>query len=490
MPTVIAENDVSNWNDKTGAVYHFPKRYSALLKPGTRVIYYKGKLQDKTFSQFRLSEQPHYFGAARIGSINPDPNSIKGDLLATIEDYQPFEFAVLARDRDGYLESIPPSMAKNYWRNGVRQIHQTVFDSILARATVKAESTEREMPFAHFEVVTEVSDIAALNAKLSDSLKKAFPHKERRELTYPAGHHTGTVFFENASGQKVRGWSPITRDPERHANHLLFGEPGTTSWLELAVQLNFPKKSYKRTYAGAFVRDESGRFFVAHRGKLTRGKAGLAKEQVLSHFSTCVTAIDKNKTTRVILIADIEDPNLVDKLFKFAYEAREAANKIADGVLDEKLPKKDTKHLNTKEKTAILSAYFDEYSGESIIKTSKSSGTRVVRHGAIVSALAESLSEAGFLKKSQAIDLAVVHEDSASLYEVKTSADTQSVYTAVGQLLIHGELLSNLIKCPIHTFLVLPEPPRKDLLTALEKAMGASVLIYKELDNSYIFSDL
>ena len=46
MPTVIAENDVSQWDDKTGLEYHFPKRYIPLLRKGTRVIYYKGKMKN------------------------------------------------------------------------------------------------------------------------------------------------------------------------------------------------------------------------------------------------------------------------------------------------------------------------------------------------------------------------------------------------------------------------------------------------------------
>ena len=34
MPTIIVENDVSQWEDRTGEVYHFPKRYRELLLPG------------------------------------------------------------------------------------------------------------------------------------------------------------------------------------------------------------------------------------------------------------------------------------------------------------------------------------------------------------------------------------------------------------------------------------------------------------------------
>ncbi|ERY53247.1 hypothetical protein Q057_05796 [Pseudomonas aeruginosa BL03] len=103
MPAVIAENDVSIWDDETGAVYHYPRRYSAILKPGVQVVYYKGKLTDKSFADQRLSAQPHYFGIARIGKVYPDPESSKGDLFALIESFQPFEQAVLAKEGNSYL---------------------------------------------------------------------------------------------------------------------------------------------------------------------------------------------------------------------------------------------------------------------------------------------------------------------------------------------------------------------------------------------------
>lgn len=137
MPAIIAENDVSIWDDETGAVYHFPKRYSSILTPGVQVVYYKGKLTDKSFADQRLSAQPHYFGTARIGKVYPDPESSKGDLFALIESFQPFEQAVLAKEGDSYLEAIPPSKASNYWRSGVREVEQAIFDKILGQAKIK-----------------------------------------------------------------------------------------------------------------------------------------------------------------------------------------------------------------------------------------------------------------------------------------------------------------------------------------------------------------
>ena len=131
---IITENDVSQWEDQTGVLYHFPKRYEKYLKPGTSAIYYKGSIKLKHFSDKRLSNDPHYFGTAIIGHVYPDESSSKGDLFATIESFKSFTSPVLAKENNSYLEEIPESRKANYWRDGVRQVSQVVFDRILNKA--------------------------------------------------------------------------------------------------------------------------------------------------------------------------------------------------------------------------------------------------------------------------------------------------------------------------------------------------------------------
>ena len=132
---VIVENDISQWDDQTGVLYHFPKRYQKFLTPGSEVIYYKGSLKQKTYSGRRLSDLPHYFGVAVIGTVFRDKSSSKGDLFATIENYKEFSEAVLAKNGDTYLEEIPLSKVNNYWRDGVRVISEDVYERITSAAT-------------------------------------------------------------------------------------------------------------------------------------------------------------------------------------------------------------------------------------------------------------------------------------------------------------------------------------------------------------------
>ena len=58
---------------------------------------------------------------------------------------------------------------------------------------------------------------------------------------------------------------------------MLSGDPRTSKWIEITVQLNFPSGIYNPRMAGAFIKDVSGEVFITHRGKLTKGKARLPK---------------------------------------------------------------------------------------------------------------------------------------------------------------------------------------------------------------------
>ena len=63
---VIAQNDESVWDDVKGDLYHYPATYQAILTPGCRVIYYKGKMLDRKYASERLSPHPHYFGVTML----------------------------------------------------------------------------------------------------------------------------------------------------------------------------------------------------------------------------------------------------------------------------------------------------------------------------------------------------------------------------------------------------------------------------------------
>lgn len=363
-----------------------------------------------------------------------------------------------------------------------------------------------------FEVITDVTEILRLNKQLAKQLRATLQYKESREITYPAGHHTGMVYFEESVGASIRAWSPRIA-PDKLLNFVLYAEPGSTKWIEIAVQLNFPAGTYNRRMAGAFVKDRSGDIFVAHRGKLTKGNAGLPKDKVFREFAaSAVEAADNGKISRVILIAGLKAPELTERLWAFAEQAREVATRLSEEL------HRDGQSQSTGEKAsgrAVIGApggqsgadaggqqpspaaehllklrgYFDEYSGEGHTK-GHGGGKRTVEHGAVVRALELLLRERGNSQKAQAIDLAIVTATKIDLFEVKTSSCLTDVYTGVGQLVIHGECIKELLGCTVKRYLVVPEEPKASHSKAISGEADIKVVTYQKKGSKYRFTDL
>ena len=147
---VITENDVSQWKDNTGREYHFPKRYLKYLTKGTVIVYYKGRMKDASFALKRMTRDPHYFGIAEIGEVKQDIDSEKNDYYAEIINFKPFSYPVLAKKSGQFIEKIPTSRLKNYWRDGVRPVPRhdpAARDDGLARGVSRAHrASDRVRP--------------------------------------------------------------------------------------------------------------------------------------------------------------------------------------------------------------------------------------------------------------------------------------------------------------------------------------------------------
>jgi 5-methylcytosine-specific restriction protein A len=141
MYSIITENDESKWNDKTGLLYHYPSKYQRFLQQGTQVVYYKGKITDKKFESKRLSREPHYFGIGTIGDIYKEPTST--NLFAQIVGFKIFNKAVPFKIDSQPVERIPVTRVKNYWRDAVRPVDESVYNRIIELAELQpSQSTE------------------------------------------------------------------------------------------------------------------------------------------------------------------------------------------------------------------------------------------------------------------------------------------------------------------------------------------------------------
>lgn len=175
MYTIITENDESEWNDETGLRYHFPNKYLSLLKPGTRVVYYKGRIQNQRFSDRRLAPYPHYFGIGRVSAIEQDPKSNK-NYYAIITDYQAFDQPVDFKQNDKHIERIPPSKHLNYWWDGVRYATKGIYDRIVRLASIQMDDTGIEQ--------SESTSILQVNALVETAKPSKIRSRIPKERTF------------------------------------------------------------------------------------------------------------------------------------------------------------------------------------------------------------------------------------------------------------------------------------------------------------------
>ncbi len=349
-----------------------------------------------------------------------------------------------------------------------------------------------------FNVITDLKKISQLNKQLGLRLREHLKHPETRTITSPGGKYDFQVHFERQTGEDVKGWATGKNKPDKLRNYFVFGRPGADNLVHIAVQINFPAATYNKTLAGVFVEDEEGKLYIAHRGKLTGAGGAFKILQVLDRLPKCILATEEGEPLRLALIGCLEDSALVDDLFMFAEQCREVVGHLATEREWKKQsrdhhgsPAKSEKKGKAKLSPEIarvmrLSEYFDEFAGESI-RRAVPSGTRVVRHGSIVAALAKSLEGTGYGRKSMAIDLAVIAEEYIDLYEVKTSTSTTNIYTGLGQLLIHGEAIKGLIPLPVRRHLVLPAHPRPSLGVPVVETYGINIITYEKAGKGYRF---
>jgi hypothetical protein len=130
----------SEYDDKLGSLYHFPKRYfNQLTLPESEFVYFEP----------RKSGRGEYFGYGQIGKVFPDAKK-PGQFFAEIFNYRPFPEPVPALDEEGKLRESGPFFNA---QNAVRKTSFDIFSSIcgaggidLTTLGVETENADSDEP--------------------------------------------------------------------------------------------------------------------------------------------------------------------------------------------------------------------------------------------------------------------------------------------------------------------------------------------------------
>jgi hypothetical protein len=324
-------------------------------------------------------------------------------------------------------------------------------------------------------------DLADLNRRLSAKLERKLKYAETRIIGSPGGSFSAKVHFRLVRGNRVFWWSGRpSRDKTAMTNLFGHGTPGSHDALNIDVQFNLPVVRFSRRRGGAFLREiRSNKIILAHRGIVTLGHGRIRKDVLFEKMDiTLLEAETSSGTDEFLPIEEIGSPALIDNIDRFSRQLREIVQSIR--AKSTKIDKHGYQVPTTNQPMlpAKLRKYFDEFSGRRNLKNRQ----EIVadwHHGKVVRALRDALNDSPRPPmKSREIDLIGFGAKKTFIFEVKTRADTQSVYTAVGQLTVHASAVALEFNRPLVKVVVLPERPNRRLYEIVTRKLNVLVLTF------------
>ena len=329
---------------------------------------------------------------------------------------------------------------------------------------------------SQFVEIMDQAEIMRHNSSLQRDMRKHFPYRKKRRIGWPSGQMEVDVHFQSKADNSLWWHGDHLDDRGLWLNLFGRGDYPAGDMLNIDLQFNFSSDAANRRTGGAFVFDrESSNVVLAHRGLVTRGKSRVPKARLMAEADVLVetVACPDNKVRELMLVGPIGSAGFEALVADFTTRVRTAADRVASKVSAGKANEKGGGGVYDR-----LTEFFDEFMGSATIPA-RGSRQAVWKHGAIVSALRHELASATEIEKSQKIDLLASFKKTKLLFEVKTKPDLQSVYAAIGQLLLHScWLAQEYPKTDIVKVLVAPISPPKRAQEYLE-SIGINLVTWR-----------
>jgi hypothetical protein len=305
---------------------------------------------------------------------------------------------------------------------------------------------------------------ARLVDELQAALKRNFIRRARRlRRTVVAANLTEpcTIYWDADFGV----WGHFRNVGTHYWNPFGVDDPTRRENVVNSVQIN-PSRDGKLNTGGAFLWDAASEIaFLAHSGRL--GGKSVGEQERFLRFCDTVEVTVNGIPKQYIVISAIEDAQLNENIARFV--ALAASFKSSGGA-------RSATHKGPLRR--------DEYTGA--ISYERKGYVETVRwHGRVVKALKSELQRRGLtVHRDVNRDLYCKARGVPILFEVKANATLHDVYTAVGQLLIHGTASDSKTRC------VLVAPSVQPDIKAKLRALKLQVLTYREVGTGFRFDGL
>lgn len=313
-------------------------------------------------------------------------------------------------------------------------------------------------------------------AKAQQALEATIRLKLNKRVVKNIGYPGGTSYdAEVLSDGHYWFWSTDARGPNepspRRLNWFgLFREDGN---LQISVEINIAYEGRNNRVAGFFAQDHStGLIYLMHSGRVGGGTKGVGRSAFLAWSDQRLVKVHDS-------LGDAREGVLVMPVEGFA--ATRSIVRYIDTIARFKLAVRagEIGKPDFRRKQKEFDDFYAESRGRRRGRHSETIDY-LSRHGDIIDALhawrkSVALPNSGRLIKSVLIDMGVaIGHTLVEVYEVKTSAARTDIYTAIGQLMVHGALPD------CRRVMVLPdkEPIAADLNKAIEQ-LGIDLLRFR-----------
>jgi hypothetical protein len=296
----------------------------------------------------------------------------------------------------------------------------------------------------------------------------------KRQVGYRGGYEEETIYWHSRHGF----WCLF--DPEIAKTHYwcCFGtmDPADVRMVSITCQTNSPFEGTDRRTGGVFVRDDSGRVYLAHSGKIGGGRPGIGKQAFREFYGQkgveTVEWPDGRKSS-VIVIGRIDGKYLLADVVGFVRQVQHFKALATRGRLATR-------------REQLRHDFSPEFEGSRRSYTPSGEVEARCDHGAVVNRLYDELTSAGHKAANSRPDLYILKRGNVThLFEVKTDTSTTSLYQGIGQLMLHGAAMNPIPK----RILMLPDHPKETTRKAL-RCLGIAVLVFEWDAGQAIFPGL
>lgn len=320
--------------------------------------------------------------------------------------------------------------------------------------------------------ITDKEIIKNLVIEFGSHLNKYESLKRNAYIAYRQGKYDRVNHEFNVSFNEKYGlWWYLGETDNRYWNCFGIYNSILSKNLNITVEINMPFDGINLRTSGLWAYDGRNNFYLLHNGAIGGGKKDFGKERFKSLFKGEYESVFLNgKVYEYAMVAQLNSKEMIHQISWFVNEIRRI--KVSSNE--------------------IINQHLSEHNYKPEFFGSKSYNLPLTieancNHGIVVDKLQEKLTKKGYIMGNDGLPDLYSYKGGIidNVFEIKTSLSRQSVYTAIGQLLLNTVSLNN----KPFLYFVCPNSLSEDLMNDLGK-INIRVIKYDWINDEPVFINL